>query len=131
VARYNVSRTLPYTPEQLFELVADVAKYPEFIPWITHMRVSNERVEPEGIRALDAEAAVGFSFLRERFGTRVRRDPAAHVIDVSLLSGPFRKLENRWRFTSEGPGPGSTSPSTSSSRSACSMRCSAPTSTRR
>jgi coenzyme Q-binding protein COQ10 len=99
-----VSRTLPYTPEQLFELVGDVAKYPEFIPWITHMRVSNERIEPEGVRALDAEAAVGFSFLRERFGTRVRRDPASHVIDVSLLSGPFRKLENRWRFTPSGPG---------------------------
>jgi coenzyme Q-binding protein COQ10 len=99
-----VSRTLPYTPEQLFELVGDVAKYPEFIPWITHMRVSNERIEPEGVRALDAEAAVGFSFLRERFGTRVRRDPAVHVIDVSLLSGPFRKLENRWRFTPAGPG---------------------------
>lgn len=99
MARYTVTRTLPYTPEQLFDLVGDVARYPEFVPWVTSMRVYNERIEPENVRALDAEAAVGFSFLRERFATRVRRDPAAHVIDVSLLSGPFRKLENRWRFT--------------------------------
>lgn len=104
MARHAVTRVLPYTPEQLFDLVGDVERYPEFVPWVTHMRVWNARAEPDGASSVDAEAGVGFSFLRERFATRVRRDPAAGTIDVSLLSGPFRKLENQWRFTPEGEG---------------------------
>jgi coenzyme Q-binding protein COQ10 len=56
------------------------------------------------VNQVDAEAGVGFSFLRERFSTRVRRDGASHQIDVGLLSGPFRKLTNRWRFIPEGDG---------------------------
>jgi coenzyme Q-binding protein COQ10 len=50
---------------------------------------------------LDAEAEVRFSVVRERFATRVRMDEAARSIDVSLISGPFRRLENRWRFKPE------------------------------
>jgi coenzyme Q-binding protein COQ10 len=89
---------LPYSPDQLFALVGDVARYPEFVPWITSMRTWNARDEAPGVTALDAEAGVGFSFLRETFATRVRRDANAQRIDVSLLHGPFRKLANRWRF---------------------------------
>lgn len=87
----------------MFELVGDVEKYPEFIPWITYLRTWNAR-EEGGVRLSDAEAGVGFSFLRERFSTSVRRDPAAKTIDVGLLSGPFRKLENRWRFSPDPAG---------------------------
>jgi len=79
-----------------------VEKYPEFVPWITSMRTWNARVVGEGVDQLDAEAGVGFSFLKEKFATRVRRDAANHQIDVALLSGPFRKLANRWRFVPEG-----------------------------
>lgn len=89
---------LPYTPDQLFTLVGDVARYPEFVPWITSMRTWNARDLGAGADSLDAEAGVGFSFLRERFATRVRRDASQQQIDVSLLSGPFRKLANTWRF---------------------------------
>ena len=95
---HHVSRVLPYTPEQLFALVGDVARYPEFVPWITSMRTWNPRSLGEGLESLDAEAGVGFSFLKERFATRVHRDAGARQIDVNLLSGPFRKLTNRWRF---------------------------------
>jgi coenzyme Q-binding protein COQ10 len=102
--RHHVSKILPYAPEQLFRLVGDVARYPEFVPWITSMRTWNEREVAEGIDAVDAEAGVGFAFLREKFATRVRRDAHAHQIDVSLLSGPFRKLDNRWRFLDGGHG---------------------------
>ena len=77
-------------------------KYPEFVPWITSMRTWNARTLGEGLDQLDAEAGVGFSFLKEKFATRVRRDGANHQIDVALLSGPFRKLANRWRFVQEG-----------------------------
>jgi len=101
---HHVSRVLPYTPDQLFELVGDVARYPEFVPWITSMRTWNARELGEGASSLDAEAGVGFTFLKERFATRVRRDAVARQIDVSLLSGPFRKLTNSWRFLEDPAG---------------------------
>ena len=102
--RHHVSKALPYTPDQLFQLVGDVAAYPDFVPWITAMRTWNARRLSEGVEALDAEAGVGFAFLKERFATRVRRDASNRQIDVTLLSGPFRKLENRWRFLDAGHG---------------------------
>ena len=102
--RHHVSKILPYAPDQLFALVGDVAAYPDFVPWITAMRTWNERKLGDGVDAVDAEAGVGFSFLREKFATRVRRDAHNRQIDVSLLSGPFKKLENRWRFLDAGHG---------------------------
>ena len=100
--KHHVSKLLPYSPEQLFALVGDVMAYPEFVPWITAMRVWNARDLGEGVGTVDAEAAVGFSFLKERFSTRVRRDAANRQIDVNLLSGPFRRLANRWQFFDAG-----------------------------
>ena len=102
--RHHVEKLLPYTPDQLFELVGNVDAYPQFVPWITGMRTWNARIDPEGMSWLDAEARVGFSFLRETFSTRVRRDPAARQIDVDLISGPFQKLRNRWRFVEDPAG---------------------------
>ncbi len=101
--RYALVRRLPYTPEQLFALVGDVRRYPEFVPWISALRTWNEREAGEGIATLDAEARVGFSIIRERFATRVRLDAPALAIDVDLISGPFKRLKNRWRFA---PAPG-------------------------
>ena len=95
--RHVVTRVLPYAPEQLFALVGDVEAYPQFVPWITAMRTWNGRADAQ-VSTVDAEAQVGFSFLREKFATRVRRDAAAHTVDVSLLYGPFKRLSNQWRF---------------------------------
>jgi coenzyme Q-binding protein COQ10 len=95
---------LPYSPNQLFKLVGDVDAYAEFVPWITAMRTWNARKLGTGVDAVDAEAAVGFKFLKERFATRVRRDAQNRQIDVSLLSGPFKRLDNRWRFLDAGHG---------------------------
>ena len=97
--RHAVTRILPYTPQQLFALVGDVESYPDFVPWITSMRVWNRTDDGAGVTGLDAEAGIGFSFLRERFSTRVRRNEAAGEITVSLISGPFKHLLNRWTFT--------------------------------
>jgi coenzyme Q-binding protein COQ10 len=97
--RHAVSRVLPYTPEQLFALVGDVERYPDFVPWVTSMRVWNRRDDGAGVTGMDAEAGVGFSFLKERFSTRVKRDDPGKEITVSLISGPFKHLVNRWRFT--------------------------------
>ncbi|MDB5437666.1 MAG: ubiquinone-binding protein, partial [Caulobacteraceae bacterium] len=96
--RHTLSRVLPYTPDQLLALVADVDSYPQFVPWITALRTWNRRQESPGISTVDAEAKVGFSFLRERFSTRVRCDEGQRQITVGLLHGPFRKLENIWKF---------------------------------
>ena len=98
--RHTVTRVLPYSPEQLFELVGDVEAYPKFVPWITGMRTWNGRNDG-AVSTVDAEARVGFSFLREKFATRVRRDRDALSIDVSLLYGPFKRLINGWRFVPE------------------------------
>jgi coenzyme Q-binding protein COQ10 len=96
--KHHVSRRLPYTPDQLFALVGDVMAYPDFVPWITSMRVWNARTLEAGVETVDAEAGIGFSLLKERFSSRVRRDAGARRIDVTLLSGPFRRLANRWEF---------------------------------
>ena len=96
--RHALTRALPYEPRQLFDLVGDVERYPEFVPWVLRLRTWNPRAEGEGVSLVDAEAEVGFSFIHERFATRVRRDAPALAIDVDLLSGPFRRLQNRWRF---------------------------------
>jgi coenzyme Q-binding protein COQ10 len=102
--RHHVSRILPYGPDQLFALVGDVESYPDFVPWITSMRTWNARSLGEGVDAVDAEAGVGFSFLKERFSTRVRRDATNHQISVGLIAGPFKRLENRWAFFEAGEG---------------------------
>ncbi len=96
--RHVVTRVLPYAPEQLFTLVGDVESYPQFVPWITAMRTWNGRADGQ-VSTVDAEAQVGFSFLREKFATRVRRDAEALTVDVSLLYGPFKRLSNQWRFS--------------------------------
>ena len=97
-------RVLPYTPEQLFDVVADVRRYPEFIPYLNSMRVWEEREEGPGYTTLKAEAKVGYGLFRERFGTLVGLDRRAGTIDAHLISGPFRRLENRWRFSPHSQG---------------------------
>jgi coenzyme Q-binding protein COQ10 len=98
VVRHHVERVLPYRPDQLFDLVGEVARYPEFVRWITSMDVGVVSEPEPDVTVLDAEASVGFSFLKERFSTRVKRDANRHQIDVSLIQGPFKRLYNRWRF---------------------------------
>ncbi len=96
--RHSLTHILPYQPAQLFALVGDVERYPEFVPWVMRLSTRNRLEDDVGITRLDAEAEVGFSIVHERFSTRVRLDEPAMAIDVSLISGPFKRLENRWRF---------------------------------
>ena len=98
MAVHRVTKILPYTPAQLAGLVADVRAYPEFVPWVTAMRTWSPREEGAGVGLVDAEAAVGFSFLRERFSTWVRHDRNRDMVEVGLIRGPFRHLKNRWEF---------------------------------
>jgi coenzyme Q-binding protein COQ10 len=96
--RHSLTRILPFQPHQLFDLVGDVERYPQFVPWVTRLDVSNRQLDGTGVTRLDAAAQVGFSVIHERFSTRVRLDEPALAIDVELISGPFRRLSNRWRF---------------------------------
>jgi coenzyme Q-binding protein COQ10 len=96
--RHRLTRQLPYPAGALFDLVGDVEAYPRFVPWLSDLSTSNRRLDGGGVTVLDAEARVKFAFLRERFSTRVRLDRPRLAIDVALLSGPFRRLENHWRF---------------------------------
>ncbi len=92
------TRILPYQPDDLFKLVGDVERYPEFVPWVSALRTWN-RTEPEpGVSCVDAEAKVGFAIVRETFATRVKRDANRKTIEVSLLYGPFKRLRNFWTF---------------------------------
>lgn len=88
---------LPYRPEDLFDLVADVGRYPDFITWIQSLKVVSEQEEPERLRCR-AEVSVGFKGFNETFVSDVDARRPALAVDVSLVRGPFRKLSNTWRF---------------------------------
>jgi coenzyme Q-binding protein COQ10 len=90
---HSEKRFLPYTPDQLFDLVADIEKYPEFLPWCVATRVT----ERSGDR-LVSEMVIGFKMFRERFISRVELDREGHRIDVSYAEGPFKYLTNHWVF---------------------------------
>jgi coenzyme Q-binding protein COQ10 len=101
--RHALTKTLPYAPDKLFQLVGDIERYPEFVPWLTTMRTWNAHEIEPGVNVIDAEAGIGISFLRETFATRVIRDANERHVGVNLLRGPFRALKNDWRFRAAGP----------------------------
>lgn len=85
-------QALPYSAEQMFDLVADVARYQEFLPWVIATRVrSNTETE------MIADMLVGFKHLREKFTSRVEKD-RPHRLEVFYLDGPMKDLDNRWLF---------------------------------
>jgi coenzyme Q-binding protein COQ10 len=91
--RHHETRELPYSAEQMFALVTDIARYPEFLPWVIALRVRSEGDE-EAI----ADMVVGFKGLRESFSCRVHKQRPTHV-RVSYIDGPMRHLDNEWHFT--------------------------------
>jgi len=86
-------RILPYTPEQVFDLVADVERYPEFLPWCVACRIKKRETAVQFI----ADLAVGFKLVREQFTSRVTLDRPKSV-KVEYLDGPFKYLTNTWTF---------------------------------
>ena len=95
--KHEESRFLPYQPEQMFDLVADVGSYPEFLPWCSAARV--RKVTPiEGGEEMLADLVIGFQVFRERFGSRVELYREAGHIRTEYLDGPFRHMRSNWRF---------------------------------
>jgi coenzyme Q-binding protein COQ10 len=91
--KHAEQRWLGYGAEQLFDLVADVERYPEFLPWCIGARI---RERGEGL--LIADLVIGFKMIRERFTSRVALDRPNLAIHVTYADGPFKHLSNRWRF---------------------------------
>ena len=92
------TRLLPYTAEQMFDLVADVARYPEFLPWVVATRVRNRTDD-----GMEADMLVGFKAIREKFTSRVLLD-RPHTVKVHYVDGPLRDLDNNWTFRPAGDG---------------------------
>lgn len=104
--RHEETQISPYTPAQLFALVADVEKYPEFLPWCRAARI----LKHEGEHALLAELVISYKHFRERYTSRVTLFPAQNAdedwrVEADMVEGPFEFLINRWRFTQK-PGGG-------------------------
>ncbi len=96
--RHLEKRRLPFTPEQMFSVVADVAVYPEFLPWCKTARVYNE--SPDGF---EADLVIGFKMFSERFTSKVGLErPSAIYVDY--VRGPMKYLHNDWRFAEDGAG---------------------------
>jgi coenzyme Q-binding protein COQ10 len=92
------TRTLPYTPEQLFDLVADVESYPAFLPWCSGCKITR-RIDggENGPRIIYADLSIGYKMIRETFGSRVTLERPDHI-HVEYLRGPMKNLSNHWRF---------------------------------
>jgi coenzyme Q-binding protein COQ10 len=95
--RHAERKVLPFAPRQLFDLVADVSRYPEFLPWCTAARMRRR----EGANVEIDELAIGFGPFHEKFVSRVvlaTDDPEKLGIETIGIEGPFRKLVSRWTF---------------------------------
>jgi coenzyme Q-binding protein COQ10 len=96
-------RIMPYSAEQMFDLIADVPRYPDFLPWVAAARIRSRKPLPEGEgEVMEADLVVSFKVFRERFGSRVTLRPGERIIDVEYLDGPFRYLNNHWEFEPRG-----------------------------
>jgi len=95
---HDEKKILPFTPEQMFDLVADVARYPEFLPWCVATRVR----ETDKTH-LSADMVIGFKMFREQYTSTVTLKKPLQI-DVAYQHGPFKYLENRWIFEPHGQG---------------------------
>ncbi|NLS06790.1 type II toxin-antitoxin system RatA family toxin [Rhizobium sp. P32RR-XVIII] len=104
--QFETHHRVPHSAEQMFDLVADVERYPEFLPLCEALSIRS-RKERDGRILLIADMTVGYKAIRETFTTQVLLNKAEQLIDVKYIDGPFRYLDNRWRFE-DVPGDGCT-----------------------
>lgn len=96
------TRRVRHRADQMFDLVADVERYPEFVPLCQSLKVRQRTTDAEGREVIVADMTVSFKLVRESFTSRVMLDRPNLKILVEYLRGPFSKLENRWTFTARG-----------------------------
>ncbi len=95
---HSDKRVMPYTAEQMYDLVADVGRYPEFLPWNSAARVRSVEEQPDGTKVMEADLVISFRVFRERFGSRVVLDHDNMRIDTEYLDGPFKYMKSYWKF---------------------------------
>ncbi|MGZ5874949.1 MAG: type II toxin-antitoxin system RatA family toxin [Bradyrhizobium sp.] len=96
--QFSSKRRVQHSASQMFDLVADVERYPEFVPLCSSLKVHQRMPKPDGTEILVCEMTVSFKLVRETFTTRVTLDRPHLKILVEYLKGPFSNLENRWSF---------------------------------
>ncbi|MCH8467439.1 MAG: type II toxin-antitoxin system RatA family toxin [Roseinatronobacter sp.] len=94
--QHHEYRHMPYSVEQIFDLVADVARYPEFLPWTAAARIRSRKPIAGG-EEIEADLVISFKVFRERFGSRVQLYPEAGRIDTAYLDGPFKYMLSHWQ----------------------------------
>jgi coenzyme Q-binding protein COQ10 len=98
---FRDQRRVRHKAEEMFDLVADVERYPEFVPLCTALRVRSRRPERDGRETLVVDMTVGYKAIRERFTSRVLLDKPRLKVVVQYIDGPFSHLENIWTFRDE------------------------------
>jgi coenzyme Q-binding protein COQ10 len=96
--QFSNKRRVRHSAMQMFDLVADVERYPEFVPLCKALKIRQRTTKPDGTEVIVADMTVSFKLVREAFTSRVTLDRANLKIMVEYLQGPFSKLENRWSF---------------------------------
>ena len=91
------TKYLPYTAKEMFDLVADISSYPEFLPWCAAARVRKE-IQKGVIKQIEADLVISFKVFREKFGSRVLLDASKFTIETEYLDGPFRHMHSVWSF---------------------------------
>ncbi|MFG1357918.1 type II toxin-antitoxin system RatA family toxin [Xanthobacter pseudotagetidis] len=99
---FSSSRTVAHSAADMFDLVADVERYPEFVPLCQSLRIKRRTKSDEGVEVLVADMTVAYKLIRETFTSRVTLDRPRLVIHVEYLDGPFSRLDNRWEFLTLG-----------------------------
>lgn len=95
---HSEKRVMPYTARQMYDLVSDVQRYPEFLPWNSAARVRTRRPGPDGSEVLEADLVISFKVFREKFGSRATLWPDRNRVEVDYLDGPFKYLRSWWQF---------------------------------
>jgi coenzyme Q-binding protein COQ10 len=95
---FHTRRIVRHPPKAMFDLVADVERYPEFLPLCEALEIRSRTAESDGVEVITATMTAGYGVIRESFTSRVRLDHPACRILVSYVDGPFRTLENQWSF---------------------------------
>lgn len=96
--KHSETRALPWTARQMYDLVADVGRYPEFLPWNSAARIRSRKPGPDGSEVMEADLVISFKVFRERFGSRVTLWAEALRIDTEYLDGPFKYMKSTWAF---------------------------------
>lgn len=94
---HSETRTLPYSAQQMYDLVADVEDYPAFLPWTAAARIKSRDVQGE-TEIMIADLVISFKVFRERFSSKVTLDASKKQIDTEYLDGPFKYLHSTWVF---------------------------------